>query len=108
MERVKLGDTFHAWTVIAGPLMKGKGLKYWTCQCTCGTQKEIQQYSLLNGRTHSCGCQKVFSEETRKLLSELRKQRPAPRAKGFTQTEETKAKISQGAKQRWDQRKAQP
>lgn len=105
MERVKIGDVFHAWTVIGGPIMRSGGKKVWVCRCVCGVEKEVQQYTLLYDKSLSCGCQRQISEKTKQLLSELRKQRPAPRAKGFTQTEETKAKISEAAKLRWEKRR---
>lgn len=105
MERVRIEDVFHAWTVIGGPIMKERGKKFWICRCACGTEKEVQQYSLLYDKSLSCGCQRQVTDKTKQLLSDLRKQRPAPRAKGFTQTEETKAKIREAAKQRWEKRR---
>lgn len=29
----------------------------WICKCDCGTVKSVYQDSLIQGRTHSCGCQ---------------------------------------------------
>lgn len=28
----------------------------WLCKCSCGTEKVVDKYSLVNGRTKSCGC----------------------------------------------------
>lgn len=97
MERIKIGDSFHHWTVIAGPLTKRNRLKYWTCECTCGVIKDISQYNLLNDKSRSCGCAKVVSEETRKLLSELGKGHPGYWT-GKQRSEETKRKISESKK----------
>jgi hypothetical protein len=32
------------------------GQIYWTCQCDCGTEKEILGYNLRHGHSTSCGC----------------------------------------------------
>lgn len=32
------------------------GKTYWTCQCDCGTIKDIQTSHLTNDETRSCGC----------------------------------------------------
>jgi hypothetical protein len=102
MERVKVGDKFTKWEVIGGPLVKGTSAgKYWSCRCQCGSEKDVQQYHLLHGLSKGCQhCRKpasgrVVTEATKKLLSDLAHQRPAPRPKGsFTQSQETRDKIS--------------
>ena len=30
--------------------------RYWLCQCTCGTVKEVEGYSLTRSASKSCGC----------------------------------------------------
>ena len=37
---------------------KIKGITYWECKCDCGIIKLINHYSLLKGRSTSCGCLK--------------------------------------------------
>ena len=54
-------------------------------------------YALLNGRSHSCGCARVVSEETRQKLSDARV--------GQTHTEESKRKISETQSKTWAIRK---
>ena len=46
---------------------------YWTCQCDCGTIKDIGSQSLLNGDTISCGCyhQQVLKEINNSLFKDL-------------------------------------
>lgn len=49
------GQTFGYWCAIELAKPRGK-LKYWLCQCRCGTQKEISGNSLRAGTSKSCGC----------------------------------------------------
>lgn len=49
------GKTFGFWTVI-GPAEKRGNKKYWLCKCICGTEKEVSQGDLRNGKSKSCGC----------------------------------------------------
>lgn len=46
------GMKFGRWTVLG---FSGKQ-SYWTCQCECGTIKDVYKYSLLKGVSTSCGC----------------------------------------------------
>ena len=39
---------------------------YWTCQCICGTMKDIGQSSLLCGDSQSCGCLRKALVSTRR------------------------------------------
>ena len=50
--KVEKMDRFGKWVVIDPN--RGKPL----CKCVCGTVKEVDLYSLLNGRSKSCGCVK--------------------------------------------------
>lgn len=97
-EKVKITDTFGNWTVTAGPTKKFNGKKHWICRCGCGVEKEVAQYSLLEGKSKGCGCTLIMppvSPVTRAKMVEAAKDRPAPRPKGsFTQSQETRNKIS--------------
>lgn len=33
-----------------------KNLRYWLCQCDCGTKTIVNHYDLLKGHSKSCGC----------------------------------------------------
>ncbi len=44
------GETFGEWEVIK---QSKKG--YWICKCSCGTVREVNYKSLLNGKSKSCG-----------------------------------------------------
>lgn len=93
MHQIQIGDKFGMLEVIAGPTYRANHAKYWTCRCDCGTVKEVYQHRILTGTTKSCGCTKFVSEETKALLSELRRSQPAPRPKGSRFSEESKAKM---------------
>ncbi len=51
-----MGRKFGYLTVLQKAPNKGKKT-YWTCQCDCGTIKDIQTSHLTSGDTTSCGCQ---------------------------------------------------
>lgn len=55
MEHNLLGKRFGRWTVLTNP-EKRKNQLYSLCRCDCGTEKEVNAYSLVAGRTQSCGC----------------------------------------------------
>ena len=51
------GKTIGKWSIVK---YMGK-INYrdtWLCKCECGTEKTVQQRSLLNGDSTSCGCDK--------------------------------------------------
>lgn len=53
------GYVFNRLTVLYEDLtidLKSKRPRKWVCQCQCGTVKSIDQQSLKNGNTKSCGC----------------------------------------------------
>jgi hypothetical protein len=52
---VRPGERFGRLTV-TGLGAKKNGTFLWQCTCECGGQKEIAAFSLLSGRTRSCGC----------------------------------------------------
>ena len=51
---------------------------FWTCQCECGTVKDVSTNSLKRGESHSCGCMprggnhRDFTGEKRGALTTLR------------------------------------
>lgn len=49
------GKKFGRLTVLSEALKRGKRL-YWTCECECGTIKDICGEKLTSGKTVSCGC----------------------------------------------------
>lgn len=46
----------------------GQKVSKWICKCQCGNIKSINKYSLLDGRTKSCGClnKKLVRQRTKK------------------------------------------
>ena len=55
-----VGKSFGRLSVISlgktSTTPKGRVLKYWTCECICGTIKDIESGQLRQGKTKSCGC----------------------------------------------------
>ena len=35
---------------------KKRGVSYWVCKCDCGNEKIVHEWSMLYGKTSSCGC----------------------------------------------------
>jgi hypothetical protein len=59
---LKTGDIFDRLTVIRQvPRKAGEAPKY-VCSCSCGGEKTVSAYALVDGNTTSCGCKK--REET--------------------------------------------
>lgn len=62
---VQIGQKFSYWTVIAEPIFKKYGIKnpqnaqFATCQCVCGTIREVIVRSLGN-KSKSCGCKMIY------------------------------------------------
>jgi hypothetical protein len=48
---VKIGDSFGRWVTI-----KNLGFGKWICKCSCGKEKEVYIYNLIDGKSLSCGC----------------------------------------------------
>ena len=46
------GQKFGRWQVVC----KSKKYGYFDCICDCGTTRSVNAYSLLHGKTKSCGC----------------------------------------------------
>ena len=59
------GKRFGSWLVIR-KTEKIKSGSYWLCRCDCGTEKEVNSYTLRKGKTQSCGC--VANAMTRKRM----------------------------------------
>ncbi len=51
-----IGKKFGRLTVIADMGRDNQRHQCWDCLCECGNLKAINGYSLLSGRTKSCGC----------------------------------------------------
>jgi hypothetical protein len=50
------GHEFTRWTVLRlAPARENSHNRFWICECTCGTIREIQEWNLKNTST-SCGC----------------------------------------------------
>lgn len=52
VERYLVGEVFGRWTVMA----QAEGDHMWLCRCSCGTQREVAENSLVRGVSTSCGC----------------------------------------------------
>lgn len=50
------GNRFGNWTVLRFSHRNKSRIPYWECKCDCGTLGFINQYSLTNGHSLSCGC----------------------------------------------------
>jgi hypothetical protein len=49
-------STFGLWTVIGSPTSNAQSIPYYPCRCACGTEKPVNYYNLIKGKTHDCGC----------------------------------------------------
>jgi hypothetical protein len=63
------GERFGRWTVVEDTNRKPgpNGSRPVLCRCDCGTEREVNWSSLVNGRSSSCGCLR------KELLSESMK-----------------------------------
>ena len=55
MKDTLLGQRFCRWLVIRTAKKRGKH-PYWLCRCDCGTEREVNESSLIGNGTNSCGC----------------------------------------------------
>lgn len=60
-----LGKKFNHLTVIERAENNKHGRARWLCLCDCGNTKIILGYSLISGKTTSCGC--IHSEISKKM-----------------------------------------
>lgn len=66
-ERTDLtGTQFTDWEV-----MWYTGNNKWHCKCSCGTESDVSEYSLLGGTSKSCGHSKAFIDLSGKHIGEL-------------------------------------
>ena len=68
------GQKINHWTVLSlSKKEHNSNIKYWVCECDCGTIKEVRGDTLRDGSSQSCGCHKKNShgeEAILKLLQE--------------------------------------
>lgn len=50
-----VGQPYGRWTVLSYSHTKGPH-KYYNCRCECGKERPVQGWSLVYGKTLSCGC----------------------------------------------------
>lgn len=50
-----VGQPYGRWTILSYSHTKGPH-KYYDCRCECGTERSVQGWSLVYGKTLSCGC----------------------------------------------------
>lgn len=57
-ERIDLtGQVFGNWSVVkANGSIPKRGTALWLCRCVCGTEKDVDSYSLRHGASAGCGC----------------------------------------------------
>lgn len=106
MPKITAGDNFNAWQVVEQAPSRHNNIKHWLCRCVCGNLREVSQYNLVYDRSKNCGCIRVVSEHTRKLLSEANKGVPK-RPKGYEHSEEAKAKMKASQLARREREKEQ-
>ena len=59
---ISIGDRFESWEVESDYIKYKNNFECYMykhrCRCECGVIKEVDRYSLLNGESRSCGCQR--------------------------------------------------
>ena len=50
-------EKYNRWTILKEVGIKN-GINYILCKCDCGTEREVQEYNVINGYSKSCGCLK--------------------------------------------------
>lgn len=67
-----IGQQFGEWTVLkdSGKRRSNGGI-IWTCQCSCGTIKDVRGHSLISGYSTNCGCKKINSKGELKIFNLL-------------------------------------
>lgn len=61
---VDIGDKFGKLTIIEIAPKTSNKKTYYVCKCECGNTKVTDKYSLINGRTKSCGCIYIKHNDT--------------------------------------------
>src|SRR4051812_884893 len=64
-----IGQRFTRLTVV-GEAPRVRGKRRWHCSCSCGGMATSYQWSLVAGRTRSCGC--LRAEQLSKLQADSR------------------------------------
>lgn len=59
-----IGKTFNKLT-IENIFYKNK-LRYAHCRCECGKEKDILLYAVIQGKTKSCGCIRIYTKKVNK------------------------------------------
>lgn len=49
-----IGTTFSSWNILY--IHMKKHICYAYCRCVCGTERDVNIYNLINGKSHDCGC----------------------------------------------------
>lgn len=49
------------------PRREPRNVRWWTCRCDCGVEKDVRQYLLKSGDSKSCGCRRVIAATQAKL-----------------------------------------
>lgn len=62
-----IGQRFGRWKVLGISPHKNQGRQYLQCECDCGTLRDVMRYSILSGKSTSCGCLKL--ENIKKAVS---------------------------------------
>lgn len=50
---------FNRWTVLSFFDVNNNGMAIWTCQCSCGTIRNVYARALISGSSKSCGCLRI-------------------------------------------------
>ncbi len=50
---------YGRWTIVRPATRSASNALRWICVCDCGTEKTVQQNTMLNGTSQSCGCLSV-------------------------------------------------
>lgn len=58
-KEIEIGSIFSRLTVIADKGRTASGHKMWLVICSCGKVFQTRSYSLLDGKTKSCGCARI-------------------------------------------------
>lgn len=51
-----VGQRFGRWEIVGGPRRSSNSRLLWLCKCDCGTEREVVQSDLSQGKSRSCGC----------------------------------------------------
>ena len=66
-----VGQSFAAWTVLTTDATEKRA----ACRCVCGRVQVIAVDALANGRTTSCGCQRLTADQIHALRAEAAQRR---------------------------------